>query len=38
MFRTSYLRHQEDYIVLGALCVIFSCIFASGLAGWRMCG
>jgi len=32
MFRTSYVHHQEDYIVHAALYVVYAC----SLSGWRM--
>jgi len=33
MFRTSYVHHQEDYIVHAALYGMISCIYTSSLSG-----
>jgi len=38
MFRTSYVHHQEDSIVHAFYMVCFSCIYASNVTAWRMCG
>jgi predicted nucleic acid-binding Zn finger protein len=37
MFRTSYVHHQEDYILHAAYMVCFPYICTSSQAGWSMC-
>jgi len=38
MFRTSYVHHQEDYIVSAALYgVCFLWIHSNSVQGWRLC-